>query len=181
MRQSAVRAIEAIAAADEPAVLDLNNAHAPEVGAIGAERLSELLTQAFYARRIGALDAFLIAFDEAADYDSLNFLWFRERYARFAYVDRIVVSPQARGQGVARLLYRDLYEFARAGGHDMIACEVNFDPPNPASDTFHESEDFLEVGRMLNPQSAKTVRYLVRKLTAPAFADPARKPPMRER
>jgi hypothetical protein len=175
MRRLAAQAIEVIAGADEPAVLALNNAHAPEVGAIGAERLHELVAKAFYARRIGALDAFLIAFDDTADYDSLNFLWFRERYARFAYVDRIVVSAHARGQGLARLLYRGLYEFAGAHGHDMIACEVNFDPPNPASDAFHESDGFTEVGRMLNPQSAKTVRYLVRKLTAGLPDEPSRR------
>jgi hypothetical protein len=181
MRPAATQSIEAIAVADEPAVLELNNAHAPEVGAIGAARLHELVANAFYARRMGALDAFLIAFDETADYDSLNFLWFRQRYLRFVYVDRVVVRTRARELGLGRQLYRSLYEYARARGHDIIACEVNLDPPNVVSDAFHESEGFTEVGRMLNPQSAKTVRYLVHKLTAQASAEPARGPRTRDR
>ena len=56
------------------------------------ERLSFLLGEAFYARRIGALEAFIMTFDQDARYDSPNFLWFRERYPRFVYVDRVVVA-----------------------------------------------------------------------------------------
>jgi uncharacterized protein len=33
----------------------------------------------------------MLAFDQDADYDSPNFLWFRERLARFVYADRVVV------------------------------------------------------------------------------------------
>ena len=58
----------------EPAVLALNNEHAEELSWLEPERLSELVGQAFYARRIGDLEAFLLAFDQEADYDSPNFL-----------------------------------------------------------------------------------------------------------
>ena len=54
-----------------------------------------------FRRCVGELDAFLLAFDEASDYDSPNFLWFRERYPRFAYVDRIAVALM-RGAGALR-------------------------------------------------------------------------------
>ena len=50
---------------------------------------------------MGSLDAFLLAFDQSAQYDSPNFLWFRSRYPRFVYVDRIVVVSSARGRGPA--------------------------------------------------------------------------------
>jgi predicted GNAT superfamily acetyltransferase len=121
----------------EAAVLALNNAHAVELSYLGHEQLRALLTQAFYARRIGNLDAFLIAFDELARYESLNYLWFRARYPRFVYVDRVVVAPRARGRGLARALYADLFDHAGRAGHDVIVCEVNVAPPNPASDTLH--------------------------------------------
>jgi predicted GNAT superfamily acetyltransferase len=51
------------------------------------------------ARRIGNIDAFLLALDQDADYDSPNFRWFSARYPRFVYVDRIVVASAARGRG----------------------------------------------------------------------------------
>lgn len=67
----------------EEAVLALNNAHAVELSWLEREQLRVLLRQAFYARRIGDVDAFLMAFDERAGYDSPNYLWFRARYPRF--------------------------------------------------------------------------------------------------
>jgi hypothetical protein len=92
-------ALQPILAAHEAAVLALNNAHAVELSWLDAARLAHLLQQAFHARRIGTLDAFLIAFDQAADYDSPNYLWFRQRYARFVYVDRVVVAAAAMRAG----------------------------------------------------------------------------------
>jgi predicted GNAT superfamily acetyltransferase len=97
----------------------------------GAERLEYLVGKAFLARRIGELDAFLLAFDQDAHYDSPNFIWFRARYPRFVYVDRIVVASSARGRGCARRLYDDLFEHAVCAGHDRIVCEVNQRPAEP--------------------------------------------------
>jgi predicted GNAT superfamily acetyltransferase len=150
--------------ADDAAALALNNAHAVELSWLEAPRFAELIARAFFARRIGSA-AFLLAFDQNADYDSPNFLWFRARYRRFVYVDRVVVSPEHRGRGYARQLYEDLFDQARRRGHDQIVCEVNTQPPNPASDAFHARLGFAEVGRAVLPGGAKTVRYLRRALS----------------
>jgi predicted GNAT superfamily acetyltransferase len=128
------------------------------------ERLQDLVAQAFYARRLGNLDAFLIALDQDGHYDSPNFLWFRSRYPRFVYVDRIVVAPSARGLGCARRLYADLFNRAAEAVHDHIVCEVNQQPPNPASDAFHAALGFTEVGSASIHDGSKTVRYLSRRL-----------------
>ena len=145
------------------ALIALNNAHAEELSWLDPDKLSHLVNEAFLARRAGNLDAFLLAFDQGADYNSPNFLWFRSRYQRFIYVDRIVVEPSARGRGHARRLYQDLFEHAVRMGHERVVCEVNLDPPNPASDAFHAAFGFVEVGRgMLG--GSKTVRYLSRML-----------------
>ena len=148
----------------EPAILALNNEHAEELSWLEPEELSHLVSQAFYARRIGALDAFLLAFDQGADYDSPNFLWFKARYPRFVYVDRIAVAATARGQGHARRLYHDLFDAAARNGHDIVVCEVNSDPPNPASDAFHAALGFLEIGQASIHGGRKSVRYFARSL-----------------
>jgi predicted GNAT superfamily acetyltransferase len=148
----------------EPAVLTLNNAHAEELSWLDEQRLKHLLGEAFHARRIGDLEAFLITFDQDADYDSPNFTWFRERYPRFVYVDRIVVAPEARGRGHARALYLDLFEAARQAGNELVTCEVNADPPNPASDAFHAALGFEDVGNAEIHGGKKTVRYFVKRL-----------------
>jgi len=145
-------------------VLALNNEHAKELSWLDADRLVALVGLAFLARRIGAVDAFLLAFDQDADYDSPNFLWFRSRYPRFVYVDRIVVAPSARGRGHARRLYDDLFHHALRCGHERVVCEVNREPPNPASDAFHATLGFSEVGLAAIHGGSKTVRYLAREL-----------------
>jgi uncharacterized protein len=142
-------------------LLALNNAHAAELSPLDANALRALLGHAFYARRIGEMEALLIALDEThPTYASPNYLWFRERRSRFVYVDRVVVAESARGKGHARQLYADLIEHATAAGHDCIVCEVNSDPPNPASDAFHQALGFRQVGIAAIHGGAKTVRYL---------------------
>ncbi len=145
-------------------MLALNNEHAAELSWLEPEQLSKMIAEAFYARRIGKLEAFLLAFDQSADYQSPNFHWFRERYSRFVYVDRIAVAARARGRGHARRLYEDLFEKAENAGHSIIACEVNSDPPNPASDAFHAALGFSEVGHASIHGGAKSVRYFLRGL-----------------
>jgi predicted GNAT superfamily acetyltransferase len=158
--------IEQISPADEAVILALNNEHAAELSWLEPERLSFLLGEAFYTRRIGALEAFILCFDRDADYDSPNFLWFRERYPRFVYVDRVVVAAAARGRGHARRLYEDLFEQARRAGHTAVTCEVNADPPNPASDAFHAALGFAEVGGAVIHGGKKSVRYWAKPITA---------------
>jgi predicted GNAT superfamily acetyltransferase len=141
------------------AVLALNNAHTAELSPLSEVGLRALLDSAFYARRVGDLDAFLIALDENhPTYDSPNYLWFRARKSKFIYVDRIVVAKSARGNGLARLLYADLIESVK--GHASIVCEVNLDPPNRASDAFHERLGFKQVGSAAIHGGSRTVRYL---------------------
>ncbi|MER8462293.1 GNAT family N-acetyltransferase [Mesorhizobium sp. M1409] len=158
--------ISRVSAEDEAAILALNNEHAAELSWLEPERLSFLLGEAFYARRIGDLEAFIMTFDQAARYDSPNFLWFRERYERFVYVDRVVVAAKARGRGHARRLYQDLFGHVERAGHALVTCEVNTDPPNPASDAFHAALGFVEAGDAVIHGGKKAVRYYVRSLHA---------------
>ncbi|RWB06711.1 MAG: GNAT family N-acetyltransferase [Mesorhizobium sp.] len=158
--------IARVSAADEAAILALNNEHAAELSWLEAERLSFLLGEAFYTRRIGDLEAFIMTFDQDARYDSPNFLWFRERYERFVYVDRVVVAAHARGRGHARRLYQDLFGHVERAGYNLVTCEVNTDPPNPASDAFHAALAFTEAGDAVIHGGKKAVRYYVRPLQA---------------
>jgi len=145
-------------------LLALNNAHAAELSLLDAARLASLLLQAFWAARVGDVDAFMLTLDQSADYDSPNHRWFRDRYPRFVYVDRLVVTPGARGRGLARLLYAGVLCAAASAGHTAIMAEVNAIPPNPASDALHAALGFHEVGAASIHGGAKTVRYLMRAL-----------------
>ncbi len=142
-------------------LLALNNSHAVELSWVEKQHFEYMILNAVYARGVAPAKAFLIAFDQTALYDNVNFLWFRARYEHFIYVDRIVVDSAFRGQGAARALYEDLFELARSQRQSLIVCEVNADPPNPASHIFHKRLGFKHVGESLIP-SGKRVQYLAK-------------------
>lgn len=145
--------------------LALNRECESQLWPLTENELRALLEIAYFAKLAGDGQAMLIAFDERAPYESPNHRWFRERYPRFVYVDRVAVSEQARGRGLARTLYEELMTKARADGHAVICAEVYSDPPNPQSDAFHAAMGFSEVGRAQLPDRAgKTVRYISREL-----------------
>ncbi len=114
--------------------------------------------------------AFILAFDQGANYNSPNFDWHKENLKQvhgagtppFFYVDRVVVSPNHQRRGLARRLYEELFAHADARGHGRVLCEVNSDPPNPASDAFHASLGFKRMGEARLPERQKTVQYLGR-------------------
>jgi predicted GNAT superfamily acetyltransferase len=145
-------------------VLALNRRHEIELSPLTHTGLSALVASAVYCRVMDDQAAYLIAFDQDADYHSPNFLWFRDRLSRFIYVDRIAVSEQHRSRGLARLLYEEIFTYGAESGHEVIVCEVNSDPPNPASDAFHRAMAFTEMGDAQLEDRGKTVRYLRRAL-----------------
>ncbi|MHB1205217.1 MAG: GNAT family N-acetyltransferase [Rhodospirillaceae bacterium] len=113
---------------------------------------------------MGDAEALLLAFDQDAGYDNPNFRWFKSRFPRFVYIDRVVVAQAMRGRGLARTLYQALFARAAAAGQARVVCEINQQPPNPGSDAFHASLAFEPVGGAVLP--GKTVRYFSRTLSA---------------
>jgi predicted GNAT superfamily acetyltransferase len=145
------------------ALLHLNNENARETSLMTAEKLDRMISSALVATFIQPSAAFLLAFEHGDDYDGGHFLWFRSRFAKFIYVDRVVVAGQCRRHGLGRLLYADLFMRAEQLGHGHIVCEVNALPPNPISDRFHAAQGFEEVGTATINHGTKTVRYLLRR------------------
>jgi uncharacterized protein len=153
--------------ADLAGLLALNTANETELSPLDESGLKHLIASAFYCGVTGPVAApagFVIALDQTAKYSSPNYLWFHQRLDRFVYIDRIVVAAAARGQGYARQLYAAAFAAARNAQHTQICCEVNEQPPNPASDQFHARLGFTTTGRAeLAVQSGrpqKSVRYL---------------------
>ena len=144
------------------ALLRLNNANARETSLLTPEQFNRMIGAAAVATFVEPSSGFLVAFEQSDAYDGGHFLWFRERFDRFLYVDRIVVAEDRRQHGIGRLLYEDLFTRARRLGHSRITCEVNTLPPNPTSDSFHTALGFVQVGTTTIDNGAKIVRYLLR-------------------
>ncbi|MEM6899589.1 MAG: GNAT family N-acetyltransferase [Pseudomonadota bacterium] len=143
----------------------INVASEPGVGAVTKDRLAEIISMGrcdVAVDESGAALGFVLLHPPNAEYDGSNFHWFADRYESFVYVDRIAVTPAARGQKIGDQLYT--YAFSTFTGDALlIGCEVNSVPPNPASLRFHKRLGFEEVGaHSFAPDYAVT--YLAKKL-----------------
>ncbi|MFT3987573.1 GNAT family N-acetyltransferase [Aestuariivirga sp.] len=145
-------------------LLALNNAHAEELSFKTAEGFAKLIVSASFVRAAADGLAFLIGFHEGCHYDSPNFQWLKRRFPRFNYIDRVAVSAEARGRGLARALYGEFEKDTRAQGRERLVCEINSVPPNPQSDAFHRALGFSPVGEQHLGDRDKTVRYWAKEL-----------------
>jgi predicted GNAT superfamily acetyltransferase len=153
-------AIRDAAPADFDAILALNEADVVSTSAMDRARLEELNGLSCYHRvacRDGHVVAFLLAMQDGAAYENDNFRWFSSRYKRFVYVDRVVVSGDARGLRLGTLLYDDLFSWARRLGIPVVVCEYNIVPPNEPSRLFHAKFGFKEQGRQWVANGTKQV------------------------
>ena len=157
------RDVRALGEPDLGALMALNNDHAVELRFETPDSFRALIAEAWLALAPADNAALLLVFAQDAAIEGPNFLWFKARYARFLYIDRVVVAPAARGRGLARRLYETAFAAGAAAGFDLIGCEVNLEPPNPASDAFHAALGFAEVGDAWLT-AGKRVRYFTRRL-----------------
>jgi len=146
--------------ADFNAILQLNAGEEVQTSAMDREKLVVLHGLASHHRVAevnGQIAAFILVMRETARYQSENFTWFSSRYPRFLYIDRIVVAQRFGGRKIGSALYTDLMGAARADGVNLLVCEYNLDPPNPASKAFHARFGFAEVGTQRVANGAKLV------------------------
>ncbi|MEO1190211.1 MAG: GNAT family N-acetyltransferase [Pseudomonadota bacterium] len=149
-------------------VLALNEASVPAVNSLTPQELNEQLSEADWtgvAEGMGGARGILIVFAPGGTYRSTNYAWFNAQAEAFVYVDRILVSEEARGQGLGRALYEALAAWATEAGFPRIGCEVNEDPPNPVSMAFHERLGFQALTSRINPADGKQVRMLEYRLS----------------
>ena len=156
--------IRRAAAGDFPAVLALNAESVQFLSPLTLQRLTQLHREAALHLVVEGPDGiagFLLAFRERAAYDSVNYRWFDQRYARFLYVDRVVVAPTNQGAGIGSRLYVQVFETAHRDEVPYVTCEFDVDPPNPVSERFHARFEFQEVGRQQVAGGKKTVSLQV--------------------
>jgi predicted GNAT superfamily acetyltransferase len=152
-------------------VLALNNAAGQTILPLDMAHLRALAEQASYLRVAeadGHLAGFLIGLRENADYSSPNFRWFRERYAEFVYIDRIVIARPYQGIGLGRVFYADVTSFAEVRA-PLLACEVFLEPPDDVAVLFHGTYGFHEVGQQVMPGVNRRVSLLAKELCSYPF------------
>ncbi len=130
------------------ACVDLNNGSVPAVSEADLAKMTSLVDESLLslvAEIDGEVAGFCVNFGPGADYTSVNYQWFSDRYTEFVYLDRIVVAPTARNQGIGAAFYAAVEE--HIVGTPWLLCEVNLRPRNDGSLRFHARLGFEEVGQ----------------------------------
>ena len=149
---------------DLEAIWHINERSVPAVNSVSLERLRWFTNQAEYFRLAecsSQIAGFLLCLAPEADYDSPNFLWLKQRFDDYLYIDRVAVDLSFHRRGIAKALYLDAA--ATVGERfRMLACEVNLRPRNHASLAYHERLGFQPVGT--RDHGYVEVQYMTRAL-----------------
>lgn len=133
------------------AVLRLNQLSVKVLSPLDQKKLQHLIAQATIAKVLicdGVVAAFIIGFEAGADYDSVNYCWFAQKYSRFLYIDRVVVDEAFRGRGMGAHIYNYILEFASDNNLPRLVAEIDIQPPNHASLRFHKRFNFIEIEQL---------------------------------
>ncbi len=131
-------------------VLELNEESVHFLSPLNMEKLEHLVSKSELFEVVevdGEVEAFVLTITEGKDYDSVNYLWFAKHYERFLYIDRVVVSVKMNGKGLGSMLYKSVFEYAKQHNFPFVTAEIDINPPNPGSLSFHEKYGFNEVGK----------------------------------
>ena len=148
-------------------MVEINNSGYPAVPLAQAEDIAALMALSCLVLIAeddqGVPLGFLMAMDPGQDYDSENYVFFESRFTNHLYIDRIVLTEDARGLGVGSELYERVFQRAKDDGRERVTCEVNLEPPNPGSLRFHRRWGFEDV----DTQPTKGGHVVVQLLQAP--------------
>ncbi len=141
-------------------LVKLNNACVPAVDFKTADGFLKD-TQFWYSAMVATKDnvpvGVVILIREGAEYKSRNYNWHNTNNVRHLYVDRIIISEDARGLGIGKLLYDYAISEARTQNIPLTA-EVNTQPDNPSSHAFHLALGFDAIGQ-IEHESGYAVRF----------------------
>ncbi|MFT4658163.1 MAG: putative GNAT superfamily acetyltransferase, partial [Ilumatobacter sp.] len=136
-------------------VLEINAANVPEVGEVDEEQLRFIVSESALALVVESDDeiaGFCLVLGPGSTYDSVNYLWFMDRTPDALYLDRVAFDQRFQGRGLGSVLYAEVSRLMSSDHPNAseLTLEVNIDPPNEPSLSFHRKHGFTEVGRQLS-------------------------------
>jgi len=150
-------------ASDLPDVWEINQQNVPAVGEEHIDSLGEIVEMSELALGVVESDrlvGFCLILPPDTSYDSPNYRYFSDRFADFAYLDRVAFRAAHQGKGLGSALYREIESrLARP----LLTLEVNVVPPNEGSMRFHLRSGFVELEQK-ETRPGKVVSLMVKQL-----------------
>ena len=126
-------------------ILELNQDNKPALGGIdGLIHLEKLYNSSMFCLCNffeDKLNSFALIMSKDSDYQSPNFLYFKNKYKDFIYIDRIAVQSNFQRKGIGTSFYKSIYQLNRQN-NIPLCCEVNTFPLNQQSLDFHIKNKF---------------------------------------
>ena len=126
-------------------IFNLNQLHLPSLGSLeGLNHIENLYNSSSFFALIkinNNLVGLAIVMSTLSKYSSPNFLYFKNKYDDFMYIDRIAISEKYHRKGFGSLIYKELYNQSKNLGIPLC-CEVNTKPINQQSLDFHKKLEF---------------------------------------
>ena len=152
---------------DLQTIRSINEAAIPAVNTVSIEEFLWFFKRSLYFKvsvnEKEQVCGFLLVLPTGLDYESLNYKWFSKNFSAFAYIDRIAIKEEFRGQGIGKSLYLDLEQHV-GKGIKRIACEFNIKPVNTISKSFHEGLEYKRVGTQLTENETKEVSLMIKEI-----------------
>tara|TARA_B110000014_G_scaffold257526_1_gene242236 strand:- start:797 stop:1282 length:486 start_codon:yes stop_codon:yes gene_type:complete len=159
--------IRELTSQDIESVLAINNNAVPTVNSLNISDLLDItgMSQKTWVVEDGeSIGGVLIVIGSGESYKSTNYIWLKSQFTNFCYVDRIIIDPSNKRKGYGRLLYSALEDHAISIGVNLLLCEVNIEPKNFQSLSFHESLGWVPFqDREHGP--GKAVRYFQKSIS----------------
>ena len=139
----------------------LNQQNVPELGSLvctaNLKSLIEKSLKILILKELDQIIGFCLLFKEDSSYDSPNYLYFKNKFDKFLYIDRVVVASDFTGNGGGKLMYDQVFKIA-ALENLTVCCEVNEKPLNKVSLSFHKKLGFSKTNEKVYAE--KKVAFL---------------------
>ena len=142
-------------------IFNINESYNPFLGPLKTlDNLIELIQRSNYSIFLTnkkQICAFLVCFRENSQYQSKNYKFFKKRFNKFFYIDRIGVVKGFKNKGLGTFIYNKIDAICLKNSLPICA-EVNIVPLNKESIKFHEKMGFKKVSETYS-NSKYGVRY----------------------
>jgi predicted GNAT superfamily acetyltransferase len=120
---------------------------------------SDCLIERWQGKPGGKLSGFLLGIDSSRVVENFGYVWFQMRFDNFLYVDRVVITTDARRRGMATAMLTQVLQWCREHGIDNLVCHVHDRPANPAGHALCKTMGFMPLESVMLPSRDIVTMY----------------------